>query len=174
MQRALSTLHAKGSRHAHTRDNVLALLRMGKQGEPGVAAALTEVRPAYVKAVADRATASEAADEFRRMIVRAGALIATPDTYSRDDFDSLIALLPEHRQAHEREKHRARLAAVVPIRPVVKDQDHGEQPQSPRFVDGGAFIFDQPDTTPAVWGSDNYGAAGPRRIADDRRPNGFG
>lgn len=153
VQRALGELQAKGSRHAHTRDNVLALLRMGKQNEAGVAAALADLGRAYIAAVADRATPGEAADEFRRMIARAGALLATADTYSRDTFESFIEMVPEHRRQHEREKHEARLAAVVPIRPeiVVERQDHDE-PQPPRFLDGGTFIFDQPDTIPAVWG----------------------
>ena len=46
-------------RHDDTRDNVLALLRYGKNGEPGVKAALIAVQAAFVKAVTADGTRTE-------------------------------------------------------------------------------------------------------------------
>lgn len=70
------------SRYEATLGHSAALLRMGKQGEPGVNAALTALYNAYVPAVAHaRQGGMKAAEaEFKRMIKGAGPMLATPDT----------------------------------------------------------------------------------------------
>lgn len=121
----LKAAGAKGTRQARTRDDVLALLRMGKQGEPGVDSALDTLRRAYVAAVADdRGGADIAAREFDRMIepARVGPLLATPDEYERDDLESMLKLLPEERHAAE----RARWATATPTRPGNDDEHQGD------------------------------------------------
>jgi hypothetical protein len=44
---AMTALHSGACRHDATRDHVLGLLRCGKQGEPGVKTALTQLRKAF-------------------------------------------------------------------------------------------------------------------------------
>jgi hypothetical protein len=58
------------SRHDDTLRNVLRLLRLGKNGEPGVAESLGLLREEFVKAVADdrEGGEAEAAAEFDRMV----------------------------------------------------------------------------------------------------------
>ncbi len=80
-----------GSRHDATRDNVLGLLRCGKQGEPGVLAALTALQKAFVEAVwKDRAGGrDEATTEFRNFInSKKTALLLADDTY--DDWNNNV------------------------------------------------------------------------------------
>jgi hypothetical protein len=70
------------SRHDHTRDNVLALLRYGQQGEPGVGAALLTLRRAFVTAVGPDRPGRErqATEEFNKLVAsdRAARLLAQP------------------------------------------------------------------------------------------------
>ena len=93
LQAALSDLRA--SRHDHTRDHALALLRYGEQGEPGVRGALETLMGAFVGAVtADESrTRDEAVAEFRRMIFgkRVGQLLATPLPSNVEEVDELPA-----------------------------------------------------------------------------------
>lgn len=71
-----------GSRHDNVRDHVLGLLRCGKQGEPGVLAALTALQKVFVAAVEkDRAGGrEEATSEFRKFVFgdRVSTLLAEP------------------------------------------------------------------------------------------------
>ena len=72
------------SRHDNTLGNVLALLRFGRQNDPGVKAAVRTLGLQFIAAVAsDRdGGAAEAADEYRRMVYsdRAAAELAYDDT----------------------------------------------------------------------------------------------
>ncbi|MCV7090210.1 bifunctional DNA primase/polymerase [Mycobacterium interjectum] len=71
------------SRHDHTRDNVLGLLRYGKQGDFGVLPALKALQKAFVAAVGpDRPGGhTQASEEFRNFVNsdRAAQLLAEPD-----------------------------------------------------------------------------------------------
>jgi hypothetical protein len=86
--KALIGLHGAGCRHDETRDHVLALLRMGKQGDPGVLAALTVLGRAFINEVTADGSRGEADahDEFVRFVSnpRAGLLLNEPDTTSAD------------------------------------------------------------------------------------------
>jgi putative DNA primase/helicase len=82
---------AGSNRHDETRNHVLALLRFGRQKEPGVRIALTVLGQQFVAAVApdrDGGTA-EAAKEYGRMVYgdRAAALLAEPSY--EDWFDNI-------------------------------------------------------------------------------------
>lgn len=72
------------SRHDDTLGNVLALLRFGRQNEPGVKAAVQALGQVFIAAVTpDRdGGAAEAASEYLRMVCsdRAAALLADDDT----------------------------------------------------------------------------------------------
>jgi len=79
-----ATLACQGaSRHDHTRDNVLAMLRYGKQGDTGVLPALKALQKAFVAAVGpDRPGGpTQAAAEFGDFVngERVAALLAQPD-----------------------------------------------------------------------------------------------
>ena len=71
------------SRHDHTRDHVLALLRYGKQGDSGVLPALKALQKAFAAAVGpDRpGGATRAVEEFRDFVNgnRVAQLLAQPD-----------------------------------------------------------------------------------------------
>jgi hypothetical protein len=79
---AIMACHGPG-RHDHTRDNVLALLRYGKQGDPGVLPALKALQKAFVAAVGpDRPGGpAQASEEFRDFVNsrRVAELLAQPD-----------------------------------------------------------------------------------------------
>jgi hypothetical protein len=72
------------SRHDATRDNVLALLRYGKQGDGGVLDALKALQKAFVAAVGNDREGGrvEAVEEFRDFVngPRVAQLLAEPDT----------------------------------------------------------------------------------------------
>jgi hypothetical protein len=74
LSKAIADL-AASNRHDDTRDHVLGLLRYGKDGEPGVKAALIALRTVFIGTVtADGSrTAREASDEFKRMVRNPGA-----------------------------------------------------------------------------------------------------
>jgi hypothetical protein len=82
LSEALSDLADVGCRHDDTRNHTLAMLRLGKDSEPGVKWALTKLGNVFTATVtADGSrTADEAASEFRRMIrnFRTGELLAEP------------------------------------------------------------------------------------------------
>ena len=86
---ALADLAEGRSRHDTILGHVLALMRYGKDGEPGVKLALTTLHAAYVTAVGpDRAGGrDEAAGEFNRMVTntRAAQLLAEPSYTSGED-----------------------------------------------------------------------------------------
>ena len=65
-------------RHDAIRDHVMALLRYGYSGEPGVRTALLSLRTVFTDAVADDRMGgeSEAIAEFHRMVTGAGRLLA--------------------------------------------------------------------------------------------------
>lgn len=77
---------APESRHDTTMRHVLGLLRYGEQGESGVPGALKELGAAFVKAIADRESATDAGSEFVRMITnqRGHQLIESTPTISLD------------------------------------------------------------------------------------------
>lgn len=72
--RAVQDLHGP-SRHDTTRGNVLALLRLGKDGHTGTTVALRRLGEAFITAVTQDGTRTVdmAADEYRRMINGDGA-----------------------------------------------------------------------------------------------------
>lgn len=83
LERAIKAVHGQaGSRYDATRDNVLALLRCGKDGDHGVQRAIELIRFEYVQAVAEkrRGGARIADMEFDRMISgkRVAKLLAVP------------------------------------------------------------------------------------------------
>lgn len=65
-------------RHDTIRNHVMALLRHGYSGEPGVRTALLSLRSVFTDAVADdrKGGVSEATTEFHRMVTGAGRLLA--------------------------------------------------------------------------------------------------
>jgi hypothetical protein len=69
---AMTLLYGPSCRHDEIRDQVLGLLRCGKQGEPGVKAALKALQEAFANVVGpDRpAGRPQALDEFRKFIYR--------------------------------------------------------------------------------------------------------
>jgi putative DNA primase/helicase len=83
-----------GSRHNHTRDHVLALLRFGKDGDPGVKKALETVMAAFVNTVTTDGsrTWNEATAEFRRFITnpRAAQLLAEPSSTGTGTGDAIV------------------------------------------------------------------------------------
>ncbi|KUH97946.1 hypothetical protein AU190_22235 [Mycolicibacterium acapulense] len=161
-----------GSRFDYTRDTIAKLMRYGHQGDPGVRAALDELRRTYVTAVGDARTADAARDEYDRAVTSMGPLLAVPDTHPTGAAanEELLAMLPEHRRDDERRRIEAlreqALAKMTPIRPDVPppppdddehqgDNDGEDEPRRPQFLDGGSFIFDQPEGIPGVWGEGN-------------------
>ena len=68
LDKSIEALGTHGSRHDNTRDNVLRLLRLAEQGEPGVDQALERLKDAYADAITDRATEPEAWREYDRMV----------------------------------------------------------------------------------------------------------
>ena len=125
---------AGGSRHDATRDNVLGLLRCGKQGEPGVLAALTALQKTFIEAVwKDREGGrGEAKTEYRKFVMsNKTAELLADNAY--DFTNNITEVNPEFFGT----------AAA----------DQTEPPPPFTFTDGGTFIFDQPDTIPAIWGT---------------------
>lgn len=57
-----------GSRHDATRDNVLRLLALSADGEPGGQDAITKLGEAFIDAVADRSSREQAQLEYARMV----------------------------------------------------------------------------------------------------------
>ncbi|MFF2551837.1 AAA family ATPase [Nocardia sp. NPDC058058] len=84
LHKALQQLHdGTGSRHDNTRDNVLRLLRLAEEGEPGVGLAIDALRINYCTNVSDRASIEEAALEFDRMVTGQNGhnlIASTPST----------------------------------------------------------------------------------------------
>ncbi len=83
---ALHDLQVGVSRHDTTLGHVLALLRYGQSGQPGVALALETLYRAFVDAVGqDRQGGEvEAEEEFTRMVANADRLLAEPDSPDGD------------------------------------------------------------------------------------------
>jgi Bifunctional DNA primase/polymerase, N-terminal len=83
LAQAITALGAGGSRHDAMVENVLALLRFGKQNEPGIAAALMSYRAVFVAVVTGDGSrsAEDARAEYHRALTNAGAarLLGTPD-----------------------------------------------------------------------------------------------
>jgi hypothetical protein len=125
---------SEGSRHDHTRDHVLALMRYGKDGSPGVWLALKQLGHEYVEAVwPDRASKAEARSEYLRMIRSPGARRLLAEPSHREQVQELDA-----------QSGIALAAAAVAPSPA--------EGGSWGAVDGAAFILDQPKNVPAVWG----------------------
>jgi P4 family phage/plasmid primase-like protien len=106
---ALADIADGASRHDHLLGHVLALLRHGKDGEPGVKLALRTLRDAYVAAVGpDRAGGhAEARSEFNRMVTnpRATKLLAEPSRGAEPPPDE------QRRAEHDRQPRSAATAA---------------------------------------------------------------
>lgn len=85
MAEALYDLNQGLNRHDTTRGHVMALLRYGQRGEPGVDMALRNLYRAFVEAVGpDRQGGeAEAGNEFARMITNAEGLLADSDSAAK-------------------------------------------------------------------------------------------
>jgi hypothetical protein len=94
--KALVEVHGPNCRHDVIRNHVLALLRMGKQGERGVNWALTVLKNAFVNTlVADGSRGErEAEAEFLRFLTnpRAGALLSEPDTDGDGSYEQDVSV----------------------------------------------------------------------------------
>jgi hypothetical protein len=88
---ALMVMQGPGARHDAVRDGVLTLLRLGIDGEAGVARALQALRLAFIAAVTGDGsrTRDEAAAEFNRYITnnRVVKLLAEPSTNAFAGYD---------------------------------------------------------------------------------------
>jgi hypothetical protein len=77
-----------GSRHDHILKDSLALLRLGKRGEPGVFDAMSAMAQTFVKAVAEdrEGGEAEAEAEFMRMLSNKGAAdrLSEPDDHGSE------------------------------------------------------------------------------------------
>jgi AAA domain/Bifunctional DNA primase/polymerase, N-terminal len=108
--RALVVVHGPNCRHDMVRNHVLALLRMGKQGEPGVDWALTVLRNAFVNTlVADGSRGEgEAEAEFRRFLTnpRAGALLSEPDTDGDGGYEQDVSVRLHRLRVDDEAKRR--------------------------------------------------------------------
>ena len=95
LAKALTDLAGGRSRHDSVLGHVLALLRYGRNGEPGVEVALRSLYRCFVDAVAwERAGGeSEAEAEFLRMISNAEDLLAAEPAQDADSFDSELVPL---------------------------------------------------------------------------------
>ncbi|MDO0974024.1 phage/plasmid primase, P4 family [Mycolicibacterium frederiksbergense] len=73
---------AGSSRHDNTLRNVMALLRFGRQNEPGVKTAVQALGQVFIAAVTPERGAAEAASEYRRMVYseRVASELAYDDT----------------------------------------------------------------------------------------------
>ena len=107
LARAVADLDGEGNRHDVTRDHVLAILRRGERGEPGVADALDELCEAFVAAVTGDGTRSpaEAEHEFTRMVDGGEDLIAA------DPWPHPVVRAPWARQNRVRSSHRRKRVA---------------------------------------------------------------
>lgn len=81
LARALHDLQQGTNRHDSMLGHVLALLRLGQSGQPGVELALRTLYFRFVESVADdrQHGEAEAGNEFARMITNADRLLAEPD-----------------------------------------------------------------------------------------------
>ena len=127
---ALAYLHGTDCRHDETLRKVAGLLRVGKNGEPGVKRALQALREAFANVAAEtnrKGGRTVAITEFNRMVTgeRVGELLADP---KYDD---------EAGKSYEGEINSSATDSVW------------------KFTDGANFILDIPDTIPALWGRDN-------------------
>ncbi|MEY2433088.1 MAG: hypothetical protein QOC92_2813 [Acidimicrobiaceae bacterium] len=101
----------KGSRHDNTRDNVLTLMRFGKEGHPGVRAALQQLGDAHVAAVwQDRPRGkAEAIKGFHDMVCRPSVrkllAVASYDERARVEHEEFMQLaLGDRYQKDQRQK----------------------------------------------------------------------
>lgn len=113
------------------------LLRLGEQGHHGAGTALRKLQDAFTAAVADARDggAAEAESEWER------ALQGAAGSISRD------GLTPEP----DRHCCREQVAAADEFE-ALPDEPGAPDKRTP-WADGGAFLFDQPDHVPTVWGS---------------------
>lgn len=107
LAQAIADLDGEGNRHDGTRDHVLAILRRGEMGEPGVADALDELCEAFVEAVTGDGTRSpaEAEHEFIRMVDGGEGLI------DADPWPHPVARASWPRQNRVRSSHRRKRIA---------------------------------------------------------------
>ena len=110
--RALVGVRRPNCRHDMVRNHVLALLRMGKQGEPGVDLALTALWGAFVNTVIADGSRSEAEAkaEFMRFLTNpgAGALLSEPDTDGDGGYEQDVSVrLRKLRVDHEAKRRFA-------------------------------------------------------------------
>ena len=122
-----------GSRHDTIRDYTLGLLRLGKQGEPGVRPALAALQKAFVAAVEKDRTGGreQAAHEFRQFVFG-------------DEVPHLLA-----------DKSYDDDANVTEITAEELGGEHQGEPEvslRSSMVLGGAFVLDQPDQVCALVG----------------------
>jgi hypothetical protein len=118
---------------------VLALLRYGKQGEPGVKPALLAFREAFANNVApDRPGGrTEAITEFNKMVngEKVARLLSEPDN---DDWSEQLGdttFDPGEQPAGDTDEHQGDAAL--------------------HFTNGASFILDIPEAIPSLWGDGN-------------------
>lgn len=116
---ATESLAEIGGRHDATTGHVLALVRFGETGCPGVRPTLGTLRDAFTDAISDRAGEHDAEAEFNRMLIGAVALVqADPTPEDRKGCDT--PLLPAYeefwtaRPAHAQLRAFARRRMVSP------------------------------------------------------------
>lgn len=84
---ALAGLRDTGSRYDNTRNHSMALMRLGRNGLPGVHDAVLTLGNAYVAAVEDERGTAVAVAEYKRMLFSPGAqkLLAEPSYQEQDE-----------------------------------------------------------------------------------------
>ncbi len=120
---AMAELFGPKCRHDEIRDHVLGLLRYGKQGDPGVEAAINALGKAFVDLVGDDRAGgkSEAQHEFDSFIhgERVSALLAD-DSYDDDQDDSAATEQPKSK-AKSSTTNLDRVLTFVPASEVIID-----------------------------------------------------
>jgi AAA domain len=139
LARALEDVRHKGSRYDNTRHNVLALMRSGRNGLPGVRDALITLGNAYVAAVVPDRPLKEAVEEYTRMIhyPNVEKLLAVPSYQEQDE-----EFFAYYRKADN----------------TMNDNESaptGETDNPWGVMDGAQFILDAPKDIKPVWGEGN-------------------
>lgn len=107
LTRAILSL-GSDSRHDHTRNNVLAMLRLAQVGHPGVEDAMLTLRKQFVDAISDRTDTQKAIHEFNSM-VRGAAQIVAADKWPKETCNGTVCTT----QAAEKAMHPSYTPKVV-------------------------------------------------------------
>src|SRR6185312_10727918 len=145
---ALTELHGAQCRHDAIRDRILGILRLGKQGEPGVKPALQALREAFANKVGpDRAGGRpDALDEFNDMVTgrRVTELLAD-EAYDAQEWVNNIGEPPPDADDHHADDYRG------------SDDRHDDgsvgQPKSPIYADivlTRSALHNLPDPEPLI------------------------